>query len=820
MKKWLRKTVSLALCAVLLGSAAAIMPDITAKTVISANAADHQTYISGDYEYSINSDDTANIVLYITGLGGDITIPSSLDGRPVTSIGDSAFKNCSGITGVNIPETVTSIGHSSFLGCISLKSITIPKSVKTIGLYAFHDCSDLTSVNLQTGLTVISEEAFSGCVSLTAITFPDGLTTIGNAAFSGCSNLKNITIPKSVTDISRTSFEGTPWLASKTQIFVIAGDNVLIRFNGSEKDRYEAYDLTLPNSIKHIGRSLFREDRFIRSVKIPSSVADIGGSAFYGCTGMTSVTIPQGVKTIGSSAFYECKNLKEISLPDSLKTIGTSAFCACSGLTSITIPKNVKEIGARTFTWCSSLVKVTLPEGLTSIGNNAFNNCQKLKAINMPDSLKTIGINAFYCCASLDNIVIMPEVTSVGDYAFSKCSSLTRIIVIPSNASFGKEALGGTYSKDTPSDPLHDSDSRVIYGKNDSTAKQYADAYGLDFVEYVPQVNSVALNYTQLTVGVGEGIKLNATVNPSYADDKTIKWRTSDSKVLTVDQDGNVKAVGNGIAWITARSNNGYEKSCKFTVKNAPTKVSLSKGTLTIGVGENYTISGGVDNGAAAAIRTYRTSNNSIVKMVRTNWTGEFRGVKVGVAYVTVRLYNGLEKSCKVTVKATPSKITISKGILTIGVGEKYSLSSYVNDGAGCATRTYRTSAPSVVKMTKTDWTGEFIGVKPGIAYVTVRSYNGKESSCKVTVKAAPTSVKVNRSVMTLKVGQTASLSAVIPDNSGCATRTFRTSNSGVVQMTSTNWTGKFKAVKPGIAYVTVRTYNGKESSCRVTVVK
>ena len=162
----------------------------------------------------------------------------------------------------------------------------------------------------------------------------------------------------------------------------------------------------------------------------------------------------------------------------------------------------------------------------------------------------------------------------------------------------------------------------------------------------------------------------------------------------------------------------------------------------------------------------------------------------------------------------------MTKGILTIGVGEKYSVNSGVNNGAAAAKRTYRTSNSSIVKMTRTDWQGDFVGVKPGVAYVTVRTYNGKESTCKVTVKAAPTSVTISKKNMTMKVGQTATLSCSVPSNAGCATRTFRSSNNNIVKMTKTNWTGSFKAMKPGTAYVTVRTYNGKESSCKITVVK
>ena len=157
---------------------------------------------------------------------------------------------------------------------------------------------------------------------------------------------------------------------------------------------------------------------------------------------------------------------------------------------------------------------------------------------------------------------------------------------------------------------------------------------------------------------------------------------------------------------------------------------------------------------------------------------------------------------------------------MTLGVGETFTLSSTVPNGSAASKRTFRTSNSSVVKMTNTNWTGSFKAVKTGTAYVTVRTYNGNESSCKVMVKNAPRSVNISKKTLTLNVGQTATLSASIPQNTGCAKRTFRTSNSSVVKMTNTNWTGSFRAVKPGTAYVTVRTYNGKESSCKITVTK
>ena len=242
--------------------------------------------------------------------------------------------------------------------------------------------------------------------------------------------------------------------------------------------------------------------------------------------------------------------------------------------------------------------------------------------------------------------------------------------------------------------------------------------------------------------------------------------------------------------------------------KSMPIAPKLNKTSVSVGKGENYKLT-------ANKSVSWSSSNSNIAAVS----AGKVTAKNNGTATITAKDSNGKTASCKVTVKNAPSKITLTKGIVTIGVGEKFTLGSSVPNGSACSKRTYRTSNSSIVKMTRTDWQGDFVGVKPGVAYVTVRSYNGKESTCKVTVKKAPSKVTISKKALTLKVGQTATLSASIPSDSGCAARTFRTSNSSVVKMTKTNWTGSFKAMKKGTAYVTVRTYNGKESSCKVTVI-
>ena len=150
--------------------------------------ANSNTIIIDSVKYRLNDDYTAEVISY-SGTPGNITILESVTYEgltfKVTSIGSSAFSNCTSLKSATIPDSVASIGDSAFSGCTSLTSVTIPNSVESIGDNAFQNCSSLTSATIGNNVTSIGSSAFFGCSKLKKIEIPDSVTYIGSKAFDG-----------------------------------------------------------------------------------------------------------------------------------------------------------------------------------------------------------------------------------------------------------------------------------------------------------------------------------------------------------------------------------------------------------------------------------------------------------------------------------------------------------------------------------------------------------------------------------------------------------------------------------------------------------
>ena len=356
----------------------------------------------------------------------------------VTSIGDAAFRGCTSLASITIPNSVTSIGGQAFSDCTGLTSITIPNSVTSIGWSAFGDCSGLTSITIPNSVTSIGYDAFCGCTGLESIVVDPGNTkydsrdncnaiieTESNTLFAGC---KNSVIPNSVTSIGFAAFRGCTGLTS----------------------------ITIPNSVTSIGDETFSGCTGLTSITIPNSVTSIEISAVSSCTELTSIVVAPGntkydsrdncnaiIETESNTLIACCKNTV---IPNSVTSIGNSAFSGCSGLTSITIPNSVTSIGEYAFIGCTGLTSITIPNSVTSIGGQAFSDCTGLTSITIPNSVTSIGYAAFYSCRGLTSVTIGNSVTSIGDLAFAWCYGLTDVYCLATDVpATNSNAFGDLY---------------------------------------------------------------------------------------------------------------------------------------------------------------------------------------------------------------------------------------------------------------------------------------------------------------------------------------------------------------------------------------
>ena len=371
-------------------------------------------------------DNTENVTLsymFYRGLVyddyGDGGIPSALKSVIVTSgtsIGESAFSGCAGLTTIILPDGLISIGASAFSGCSGLTNIILPNSVISIGNSAFHSCVNLTSLTIPENVRRIGGSAFGDCYKLLEIYNKSGITIdfgyYGNVAKA----------------IYTTEYTSKFDLADNGYLFYIDGnDRILVGYFGSENE------LILPTGITEINQGAFYDCRKLTGITIPESVTAIGEYAFYNCESLLHIGIPKAVTTIQSCTFYGCKSLTEIVIPKGTNRIGFGAFEYCTGLTSIVIPDSVTDIGSYVFYGCTGLTSMTLP----LIGYTADSNVSLPDLFggdsDVPASLKTvvitgstkIGDNEFVCCPGLKNLTIAATVTGIGDYAFDGCSDLT-----------------------------------------------------------------------------------------------------------------------------------------------------------------------------------------------------------------------------------------------------------------------------------------------------------------------------------------------------------------------------------------------------------
>ena len=335
------------------------------------------------------------------------------------------------ISGTGAMTDYTYDSRSPWYSCRTyIKRVVMQQGVTSIGDLAFWDCSGLTSVTIPDGVTSIGGDAFRGCAALTSVTIPGSVTNVGQSAFWACSSLTdiyyggygtdwqklNVSIPTSATVHFKDNIYGKGDCGINVT-WELTGDGTLI-ISGTGRISNYSYDNNAPwyscrayikrvviqQGVRAIGDYAFAYCVSLTSVAIPDSVTSIGGGAFSGCAALTSVTIPEGVTSIGDGAFSGCTSLTSVAIPSSVTEIDGSAFSGCTELTSITIPSSVTSIGWSAFENCTALTFMTIPESVTYISGEVFSNCVRLARVTIPKSVTEISSKAFYYCDSLTDV--------------------------------------------------------------------------------------------------------------------------------------------------------------------------------------------------------------------------------------------------------------------------------------------------------------------------------------------------------------------------------------------------------------------------------
>ncbi|MEE1281561.1 MAG: Ig-like domain-containing protein [Acutalibacteraceae bacterium] len=321
----------------------------------------------------------------------------------------------------------------------------------------------------------------------------------------------------------------------------------------------------------------------------------------------------------------------------------------------------------------------------------------------------------------------------------------------------------------------------------------------------------ITLNKTTITLGVGETFDLNSSL-PSGTASYSVKYSSNSIGVATVtSSNGLITAKKVGTAVITAITYNGKKATCKVIVKNAPTKITLNKTTINLGVGETFDLNSSLPSGTASYSVKYSSNSTGVATVTSSN--GLITAKKVGTAVITATTYNGKKATCTVTVKNAPTKVTLNKTAITLGVGETFDLNASLPSGTVAYNVKYLSNNTGVATV---DSYGITTAKKAGTAVITVKTYNGKTATCTVTVKNAPTKITLNKTTITLGVGETFDLNSSLPSGTASYSVKYSSNSTGVATVTSSN--GLITAKKVGRAVITAITYNGKKATCTVIV--
>ena len=504
------------------------------------------------------------------------------------------------VTDLVFPETVTSIGQYAFYNCTGLTSVTIPNSVASMGQYAFYNCTGLTTVSLKSFTPPNYYYMFDSNKNTATLIIPDGtyadylnsdwqnFLSIKDEANNELNNYNDQVftyryMPDSgeAVLVNSANYSSMTSASIPDRIYVDEGDaQGFYKVTGIAANTFEnctkLTQLKISANCTFIGENAFNGCTGLKSVEIPDAVTTIYDYAFNGCTGLTTVEIPNSVTSIGNSAFSGCTRLTNVKIPKSIKTIGNSAFYGCTGLqrveisdltawcnikfaddysnpvsyakklfmiqedgntteiVNLVIPNDVTSIGAYTFYNADALTSVKIPASLISVGEEAFNGCTSFSKVEIVDLGVWCNIdfansssnplsyaNKLYLNEEeITELVIPNTVDAIGAYTFYNATDLTSVIIPDAVKSIGDDAFSGCSKVESLT--FEDGIDELSIGANSFSGIQPTSVYlGRGYNVNIPVP-------TNLTIG---GFMTKLPEN-AYKGNKTLKTLTIEPGML------------------------------------------------------------------------------------------------------------------------------------------------------------------------------------------------------------------------------------------------------------------------------------------------
>ena len=415
-------TIDLSHCTVIGGGAFYRCTSLThidlASVTLLESVKGRNYYSNGDKEYILPAD--------VFGSFTDCKNLTSVSLSCCKKIGDRAFKGCTSLEKIILPETVTNLGWECFDGTIMVTSMAIVPPVITFNTdLSSNMMGEFMLVNVPEA-SLDSYKSANYWKDMAKRIFPIGTKfdyDVTTEAQSSTSDLLDKVGKNNSNSVVSLKVKGS----------INSYDIMVIR---NKMDNLHYLDLSDANVVEN-------SYEYYTGCSTYNNV--FGRNAFRDLSKLITVSLPNSVKTIESGALYNCTKLKSIVLPEKLEFIehgdwDNGAFENCSSLTDVKF-KACNKIGSRAFSSCNALNHITLPSDLKTIGQYAFARCNNLHSVDFPPLLESIGSYAFQSCA-LDSISL-PGLTRIDEYAFSGCSNLKEVKVPSTLESVGDKAFEG-----------------------------------------------------------------------------------------------------------------------------------------------------------------------------------------------------------------------------------------------------------------------------------------------------------------------------------------------------------------------------------------